>query len=168
MRKIHLVLFLLFALKTASAQSTQSPSFDNRLKELLDFSIPTIDVTKASENSAEYVFLDARELEEYQVSHIPGARYVGYNHFSPKYLKGIDYDQNIIIYCSVGYRSEKLGEKLSRMGYKNVNNLYGSIFEWVNCGLPVENGQGVTTDSIHTYNSRWSKWVSNSEMNKIW
>ena len=168
MKRIHVVLFLLFALKTASAQSTQSQSFDNRLRELLDFSIPTIDVTKAYENSAEYIFLDARELVEYQISHIPGARYIGFDHFSPKHLKGIDFDKNIIIYCSVGYRSEKLGEKLSRMGYKNVNNLYGSIFEWVNCELPVENGHGLATDSIHTYNSQWSKWVSNPKMNMVW
>jgi len=166
--RLWYVFLLLCITDNAIAQSTISPEFDARLQELLEFSIPVISVTEASENYADYIFLDARELEEYNVSHIPGARYIGYDHFKPESLKDIGSDQKIIIYCSVGYRSEKLGERLKRMGYVNVSNLYGSIFEWTNCGLPIENSQETRTDSIHTYNRAWSKWVQNPEIQKVW
>jgi predicted sulfurtransferase len=59
----------------------------------------------------------------------------------------------------VGYRSEKVGEKLQELGFQNVKNLYGGIFQWKNEGFEVENSLSMPTDSVHTYNKRWSKWL---------
>jgi rhodanese-related sulfurtransferase len=110
------------------------------------------------------VILDAREREEYDVSHIPNALYFGYK--KPQYdiLDDVDKDEILIIYCSIGYRSEKLGEKLKKKGYKNVLNLYGSIFEWANEGYPLVDSNNQPTDRIHGYNKKWSKWVDNDEL----
>jgi 3-mercaptopyruvate sulfurtransferase SseA len=66
----------------------------------------------------------------------------------------------IVLYCSVGMRSEKIGKKLLEAGYKNVYNLYGSLFEWVNQGKPVYKKNGVQTSEIHTYSESWSRWLS--------
>jgi 3-mercaptopyruvate sulfurtransferase SseA len=63
------------------------------------------------------------------------------------------------VYCSVGYRSERVGEKLQKLGYQNVYNIYGGIFEWKNEGMQVVNRQNQPTDSVHTYNKNWSKWL---------
>lgn len=163
-----ILLFLIICSIQGYSQDVLNPTFDQRLERLLNFTVPVIEVPEAQENADEYIFLDARELEEYQISHIPGAKYIGYKKFSPDLLEGINHDDNIIIYCSVGYRSEKIGEKLMKLGYSNVHNLYGSIFEWINCDLPVENQQGIVTDSIHTYNKKWSKWVDDKEAIKTW
>lgn len=150
------------------SQDVLNPTFDDRLEQLLSFTVPVIDVPEANENADDYIFLDARELEEYQISHIPGARYIGYKKFDEDLLEGISHDDKIIVYCSVGYRSEKIGKKLEKLGYTTVYNLYGSIFEWINCDLPLENQQGISTDTIHTYNKKWSKWVDDKEVIKVW
>lgn len=168
MRSIMLIIFLIISTIRGNSQDVLNPTFDERLEDLLSFSVTVIDVPEASQNADEYIFLDARELEEYQVSHIPDARYIGYKNFSADSMEGINLDDNIIVYCSVGYRSEKIGEKLLKLGYSNVRNLYGSIFEWINCDLPVENQHGIATDSIHTYNRKWSKWVDDREAIKMW
>lgn len=145
----------------AQQPSCQDPKFDKTVKKYLDFSIPTIDVSTAFMESSKYVFLDARELQEFNVSHIPQARYIGYDKFNLQTIKDIPKDKAIIIYCSIGYRSEKIGEKLVKAGYKNVKNLYGSIFEWVNRSLPLVDNANKPTKVVHTYNNSWSKYVTN-------
>lgn len=106
----------------------------------------------------EVILLDSRSPEEYEVSHLPGAKYVGYDNFSSDAVEDLDRDITVVVYCSVGYRSEKIGEKLQEMGFKEVYNLYGGIFDWKNNKNPVLNN-GIETDSVHTYNRSWSKWL---------
>jgi rhodanese-related sulfurtransferase len=108
-----------------------------------------------------YVFLDARESEEYEVSHIKSAQWVGYEDFSMEGVKLSKHD-TIVVYCSIGYRSEKIGEKLIDEGYLHVYNLYGGVFKWINDGNPVYI-HGQETNRIHTYNKKWSKWVNKGE-----
>jgi len=74
----------------------------------------------------------------------------------------------MVVYCSIGYRSEKIGEKLLRLGYKNVYNLYGSIFEWANEKYQLVGSNGKTTNRVHSYNKSWSKWVTNEEIKTVW
>lgn len=116
----------------------------------------------------EVVIFDTRSREEYEVSRIPKARFLGYREFHPKKLDNIPKDSTIVLYCSIGYRSEKIGERLKRLGYKKVYNLYGSIFEWANRGYPVVAPDGKTTDELHTYNKDWSQWVKDDKIEKTW
>ena len=97
------------------------------------------------------------------MSHLKDAKHVGYNNFEMKSVKDIPLDQSIVVYCAVGYRSEKIAEKLVKAGYKNVSNLYGGIFEWVNEGNPVYDASGKPTAKIHTYSSNWAIWVHKGE-----
>ncbi len=64
------------------------------------------------------------------------------------------------MYCSVGVRSERVGEKLQQAGFKNVRNLYGGIFAWKNKGYVVYNQQNEPTDSVHAYNRYWGQWLT--------
>ena len=113
------------------------------------------------ENDSDVVLLDIRSPEEFAVSHLPGATLIDYDRFRKKDVENLDREKPVIVYCSVGYRSEKIGEKLQKMGFKNVKNLYGGIFEWKNEGFDVVNPKGQKTDSVHTYNRNWSKWLVN-------
>jgi hypothetical protein len=49
-----------------------------------------------------------------------------------------------------------------------VKNLYGSLFEWANCNMPMYNSKGIITDTIHTYSKSWSQWVDNPAITKKW
>lgn len=146
----------------------QDPAFDQKVNSLIQYSVPTISVKELEEVQNEVHILDARELEEYEVSHIAGAKYLGYKNFDKSRLKDIPKEDKVVVYCSVGYRSEKIGEQLQDLGYKDVYNLYGSIFEWVNQGNPVEDNEGNKTNKVHTYNKQWSKWVDGQKVEKIW
>lgn len=130
------------------------------LDSLYKHSVPLISVEelKSMDHHNLYI-LDSRESKEYEVSHLKNARNVGYFWFDMRNVYDIPKDANIVVYCSVGYRSEKIAEKLIKYGFKNVFNLYGSIFEWVNEGNPVYKSSGVQTSEVHTYDKNWSKWV---------
>lgn len=106
------------------------------------------------------LLLDAREVSEYQVSHLSGARQVGYDKFDISVLKDVSKDRDIVVYCSVGYRSEKIAERLVEGGYTRVSNLYGGIFEWVNQGNEVVDMSEKKTDRVHAYSSSWGVWLN--------
>jgi rhodanese-related sulfurtransferase len=106
------------------------------------------------------LILDSREASEYNVSHIESAKFVGFNKFSKKYFDSqvSDKDTPIVVYCSVGIRSDRISKKLQKMGYTNVKNLYGGIFEWKNKGFPILDSTNIETENIHVYSKIWSKW----------
>jgi len=130
------------------------------LEKLNKKSVPYISVT-ALQSKENYILLDAREIKEFNVSHIENAINVGFDKFDRKKVATILKDKNatIVVYCSIGVRSEKIGEKLLKLGYKNVFNLYGGIFEWKNNGGKVVTNQNTATDKIHTFNKEWSIYL---------
>ena len=157
MLKKFLLLTLYFLPASLFAQ-IKNPEFKHLLDSLYNHTVPLISVDSLKHLKNIYL-LDAREKKEFEVSHLKNARSVGYIWFDMRTVYDIPKDASIIVYCSIGYRSEKIGEKLRKNGYKNVFNLYGSIFEWANEGNPLYKSNGVQTTEIHTYNKNWSKWV---------
>ena len=127
------------------------------LDDLLSHTVTEVDVQQV-EKMPNTVFIDAREKSEYEVSHIEGAIWAGYDDFDLARLASLSSDQAVVVYCSVGYRSEKITEQLIKAGYHNPSNLYGGIFEWVNQGKSVVNAKGATTD-VHAFNRKWGKWL---------
>lgn len=131
---------------------------DKTLEQLNKETVPYVKVDDI--NSTEHVMiLDTRKKEEFDVSHIEHAIWVGYDAFEQDAVirKIPKKDTAIMVYCSIGVRSEDIGERLQKAGYTNVKNLYGGIFEWKNRGNPVFNNQHVETDSVHTFDKQWGK-----------
>ena len=64
------------------------------------------------------------------MSHLPGARLADAKAPAAQLLSGLCTNQAIVVYCSVGYRSSRLVERLQQAGYTNAFNLDGSIFQW--------------------------------------
>jgi len=151
--------------KTASCANKD---FDKKVDSYLSYSVPVISVKEAHTKISDFIFLDAREIEEYRISHIPGARFIGYDHFSMQTINDLPKESKIIVYCSIGYRSEKIARKLKKDGFKKVFNLYGSIFEWANEGYEMNDNSGKRANKIHTYNKKWSQWVKNPRVEKVW
>lgn len=158
----------IWAQKPAGAPSVASEAFDKKLEKLLRFSVPLISVQELYQKPDAYILLDAREFEEYEVSHIKGSHWIGYDDPDFDVLNTLPNDKEVVVYCSVGYRSEKIAEKLKDQGVSKVYNLYGSIFEWVNQGYPVINKAGDTVSKIHTYNEKWSQWIDNPAVEKVY
>lgn len=161
---IRLFLFLmpLFLSWPLLAQRTTSKAFGLMVDALINESVPVVTCTELKQLPAA-VRLDAREKKEYSVSHLPNARWVGYDDFDLSRVADLPKSTPIVLYCSVGYRSEKVGEKLQAAGYTNVRNLYGSLFEWVNQGNPVVDSNGKLTKRVHAYSRAWSIWLKQGE-----
>lgn len=159
MRKYFLILFCF--LSTGLNAQIKNPEFRQMLDSLYqENNTPLISVRDFLKLDKHDLFiLDTREEEEYEVSHLKNARQVGYFWFDMRKVYDIPVKSTIVVYCSVGSRSDKIAEKLIEAGYKNVFNLHGGIFEWVNEGHPVYKKNGVQTSEIHTFNKEWSRWV---------
>ncbi|QXP70988.1 rhodanese-like domain-containing protein [Polaribacter sp. R2A056_3_33] len=157
--KKFLILFLLIT-STLSAQK----KLDKLLNKFNKNNVPYISVDTLATTKS--FLLDAREPKEYNVSHLKNAILVGFDHFNisetvdklPK-----NRDAKIVVYCSVGVRSEIISHRIIEKGYTNVYNLYGGIFEWKNNGFQVMDTLGNTTEKVHTYNKEWSKWLTKGE-----
>ncbi|WGH74436.1 rhodanese-like domain-containing protein [Tenacibaculum tangerinum] len=119
-----------------------------------------------SDKGNSIVLLDAREPKEFEISHLKNAVCVGYDFFNlENTLQKLPKDKNtkIVVYCSLGIRSEDIAEQLQKAGYTNIFNLYGGIFEWKNQGKTVVNLENKSTEKIHTFNKEWSKWLHKGE-----
>ncbi|WP_236641981.1 rhodanese-like domain-containing protein [Dokdonia sinensis] len=154
--KIYLSILLLLSFATAIGQT----DIDVLLKQYNTRSVPYISVQELKMGAENYLILDTRKKEEYEVSHIPNAIWVSekVNDSIYSFAKA-DKSKPIVVYCSVGIRSEDFGEKLKKLGYTDVQNLYGSIFAWKDEGYDVVNAQGKVTDSVHVYSKVWGKYL---------
>ncbi len=161
--KYCFLLLFLFQLGTLVAQEP----IDKLLSKYNSHSIPYISVEELkmqTENEKVFV-LDSRELEEFEVSHLKNSTFVGYNNFSVANVVSKIKNKNapIVVYCSLGIRSETISEKLKNAGYTNIKNLYGGIFEWKNKGYSVYDSSNKETQKIHAFSKHWSKYLHKGE-----
>lgn len=125
-----------------------------------DRTVPYISVEDLYKNKSKYLILDTRKKEEYTVSHIPTAIWSSEKLDVYAFAKAYpDKSKPIVVYCSIGVRSENFGESLQKLGYTNVYNLYGSIFSWKDKGYTVVNQKKKPTDSVHVYSKEWGKYL---------
>ena len=160
MKKI-IILFLVVS-STTSAQTELSKLLQKWNKK----NVPYMSVETLALPNTKAVLLDAREDKEYKVSHIKEAICVGYDAFKlEETLAKLprDISTKIVVYCSIGIRSETIAHILIKEGYTNVYNLYGGIFEWKNKRYQVIDTFGNSTEKIHTFNKEWSKWLTKGE-----
>ncbi|SDS24318.1 Rhodanese-related sulfurtransferase [Gramella sp. MAR_2010_147] len=149
-----------------SIVSGQNEPLDKLLSKYNKTDVPYISVEELKMNRLKdsVVILDAREKIEYDVSHLPEAIFVGYSNFSEDQFsqKFKDKSAPIVVYCSIGIRSENIGNKLQKAGYTNVSNLYGGIFAWKNTGFEVFSN-GKETNKVHTFSRNWAKYLEKGE-----
>lgn len=138
---------------------------DKLLKKFNQKGVPYISVTelKMHQHQGSVILFDSRERNEFDVSHIPSASYIGYNDFSIENISEAfpDNETPIVVYCTVGIRSEMIAKKLIDAGYTNVQNLYGGICEWKNHQYKIIDSTNNETENVHTYSKLWSKWLTN-------
>ncbi len=160
---ILLIISVFLVTKNIRAQvHVSNGAYDVMLSTLLTHNVPEISVEACAVDSG-FTFIDARESGEFKVSHIRNAVWSGYDDFNIHRLDSLAKEEKIVVYCSVGYRSEKITEKLIAAGFKNVSNLYGGIFEWVNTGHVVVDMENNPTQKVHAYSKKWSVWLTKGE-----
>lgn len=91
--------------------------------------------------------LDVRDENEYAVSHLKDA-----HRYEDGMLDSLDINVPVLVYCTVGVRSNKLAKTMLEKGFSEVYDLKDGIIGWSNTKLPVVNIRNERTDSIHVYN----------------
>ncbi|MBP0903503.1 rhodanese-like domain-containing protein [Mariniflexile gromovii] len=154
-------LFLILIALTASAGFSQN-SLSDLLNKYNKKNIAYISVQELTMPKTNAVILDARETNEFNTSHIKNAIHVGYNHFNIESIQTLIPDKTtpIVVYCSIGIRSETIAHKLKKQGYAHVSNLYGGIFEWKKNDFPVYDSEEKLTDEVHVFSKEWGKWLT--------
>lgn len=153
-------LLLLFCFFILSINVFAQKSIDVLLSHYNTRSVPYISVQELRMQPDKYLILDTRKREEFDVSHIPGAIWVGEKTHENQ-LKSLISNKNqpIIVYCTVGIRSEDFGKKMEKMNFAPINNLYGGIFAWKDAGFPVIDSTGNKTERVHIFARHWGKYL---------
>ncbi len=108
------------------------------------------------EDAERIVLIDARTRKEFEVGHLRGAVRASGLRTALRALGPQAPQRAVVVYCSVGYRSSQLAERLRERGVANVFNLEGSIFRWANEGRPVYRGTERVTQ-VHPYDEDWGR-----------
>ncbi len=107
--------------------------------------------------------IDVREIDEFRISHLDDSLNLESADAIANMItqRGLSKDTEIIVYCSVGYRSARVAADLQSLGFTHVLNLEHSLFEWANKGYPMINSSGMT-DKVHPFSRAWSVLVDES------
>jgi rhodanese-related sulfurtransferase len=93
-----------------------------------------IDVRSVHEMRArgeDFVLLDVREQDEYDLVHIQGARLVPMSQIQARLEELIPLrERPIVVHCHHGGRSERVTHWLRANGFQDVRNMAGGIDAW--------------------------------------
>ena len=162
MFKFFIIVLLTFPLS--------AEKFDTMVDKLLQGSVPQITSTELSKElktKKPPLLLDIREYKEYEISHLKNAFYMGYAKIDYSRLDPVNKATPIIVYCSIGKRSEDIGEILIKKGFTNVKNLRGGIFQWANEKRPIYKSKSEKTNTVHPYNRIWGRWLENHVVKQL-
>lgn len=168
---IACVTLLLVVQAAWPAQAPQErPVADERWAETLRFvretfpEVPQLSTERLAElvrEDADVVLLDARSKEEFEISHLQGAVRATSVRMARKALEEHGEKPTVVVYCSVGYRSSRLAQRLRDHGVEDVFNLEGSLFKWANEGRPVYRGSEQVLP-VHPFDEDWGELLHSS------
>ena len=75
-----------------------------------------------------HLLLDVREVWEHQTASL-GGHLIPLNEL-PLRVQELDRDQEIVVHCRSGARSQKAAEMLHQAGFRRISNLSGGILAW--------------------------------------
>ena len=106
-------------------------------------------------NSKNTFLIDARKPFEYEVGTFKGAINPKVNNFRefPRYLKNLDKNKTIAMFCTGGIRCEKASIYLEKKGFKNVYQLKGGIINYLK---KIKKNKTLWTGECYVFDNRVS------------
>ena len=148
----------------ASAASANDERWDRTLAEIREAfpgvrHLTTQQLADKLGGGEPVLLLDAREADEFQVSHIEGAVRATTVRAALNAIRADSREPTVVVYCSVGFRSSRLVSRLKARGVKKVFNLEGSLFQWANEGRPLARADEPAT-RVHPYDDYWGELLN--------
>lgn len=116
--------------------------------------ISAAELAVSLEGQDKLVLVDAREAEEFELSHLPGAVRELDARAVAELAKGA---KSVVVYDSVGFRSAELVTAANRFDLGNISYLEGGLFAWANERYPLVDAEGNPTTKVHPYNKLWGR-----------
>lgn len=88
------------------------------------------DLKRKIEAGEKFRLIDVREQMEYRIARIEGAELKPLGQISTWMYQLTDKDEEIVIHCHHGMRSDRACQMLAAHGFTNVKNLLGGIDDW--------------------------------------
>lgn len=123
------MLFFLLLVRSATSQNTDSLSF---------ISLKPSEFHEEMSIVSKPVLADVREFFEFKKKRIPGAVNMPSSGNIENAADTIDRATHIFLYCTTGFRSRKVADKFTRLGFVHVYSMDGGISDWKKEGFPVE------------------------------
>lgn len=101
----------------------------------LEISVPEA----SSMRDAGAFVLDVREPDEWNESHIPGATLIPLGELASR-VNDVPKDQEIVVMCRSGNRSQQGRDILLAAGFTNVTSMAGGINQWKAAGFETVSG----------------------------
>ncbi len=83
--------------------------------------------------------LDVRQPEEWDQVHIPGATLIPLGELQSR-LSEVPSDQEVVVVCRSGNRSQEGRNILKNAGYEQVTSMAGGVNQWQAAGYPTVSG----------------------------
>lgn len=133
---------------TTAAPSVPGAAFTPTSQEAMPAGHITLAVAKRLFDAQGATFIDARKMDLFEASHIPGAFKIELHDFeqgNPPILMMIPRGAQLIIYCTGGNcdESEKVAKMLQGSGYPQSYVLHDGLPGWQGMGWPTEQGRGM-------------------------
>ncbi len=88
-------------------------------------------VQQLRDREADFVLLDVREQDEYDLVHIEGARFLPMSQIQGRLdeLSPLR-DKRVVVHCHHGGRSDRVARWLRQQGFFHAQNMVGGIEAW--------------------------------------
>ena len=98
------------------------------------------------------VVVDVREQQEFEESHLPGAKHVPRGHLESRIEGAAKPGDHVVLYCASGNRSALAAKTLQEeLGYGDVSSMTGGITLWKDRGYDVEVPRKLTDEQRERY-----------------
>lgn len=95
-------------------------------------SISAAELKQWQERGADFQLIDVRELTEWNIVRIAGARHIPKDKIvSEEMVALLEKDMPIVLHCKSGVRSRNVLRVLQKHGFSNLKNLEGGILAWI-------------------------------------
>lgn len=108
--------------------------------QLIETILPedALKLIKEHGNDPNFIILDIRPHDEFEMEHIPGAKNLDYDgHQFQKKVEKLDKENEYVIYCKSGVRGGYFLSKMKESGFKKAHNIYGGFIGWKVSKLPL-------------------------------
>lgn len=174
LRHSLLVIWLSALAASHTVYADENPLNELQIKIQREFdAVEHVSTDALSKNlSDDVVLFDVREQDEFAVSHLANAILVSPEIDSEEFVQRFSQQiegKRVYFYCSVGYRSSALIDRLSAelkdAGVMEAKNVEGGIFKWHNEEKPLVQGS-TNTSYVHPYNFFWGRYINRSKLKR--